>query len=268
MLKKRIIFTLLYCDGFFVQSRNFNLQKVGDVTWLEKNYEFKKISYYIDELIILDISRKKKDLDKFLKNVNLITKFCFMPISVGGGINNFDLVKKILSKGADKVVINSNLRFDLIKKISETYGAQSIIASIDFKKVSNKFEIFNQNGSNKLKLSPRSYLISLTKFPVGEFLLNSIDRDGTGNGLDFDILKYVPKNLDKSLIISGGCGNSKHLSEGLKNKKIDAVNTANLLNFVGDGLKKAREEMINNKFNLPRWDVDVIDKLGRSLNEN
>ena len=48
MLKKRIIFTLLYCDGFFVQSRNFNLQKVGDVTWLEKNYEFKKISYYID----------------------------------------------------------------------------------------------------------------------------------------------------------------------------------------------------------------------------
>ena len=60
MLKKRIIFTLLYCDGFFVQSRNFNLQKVGDVNWLEKNYEFKKISYFIDELIILDISRKKK----------------------------------------------------------------------------------------------------------------------------------------------------------------------------------------------------------------
>ena len=91
---------------------------------------------------------------------------------------------------------------------------------VDFKKVSNKFEIFTQNGSNKLKLSAKNYLTKLIKFPVGEFLLNSIDRDGTENGLDFDILKCVPKDLDKSLIISGGCGNSKHLSAGLKNKKL------------------------------------------------
>ena len=66
MLKKRIIFTLLYCDGYFVQSRNFNLQKVGDVNWLENNYNFKKISNFIDELIIVDISRIKKNIDLFI----------------------------------------------------------------------------------------------------------------------------------------------------------------------------------------------------------
>ena len=60
MLKKRVIFTLLYNDGFFSQSRNFNLQNVGDLEWLKKNYDFRKISYYIDELIILDVYRKKK----------------------------------------------------------------------------------------------------------------------------------------------------------------------------------------------------------------
>ena len=108
MLKKRIIFTLLYCDGFFVQSRNFNLQRVGDVAWLEKNYDFKKISYYIDELIILDISRTNKNLNEFIKNLKSITKFCFMPISAGGGIKKFEDVKKILSNGADKVVVNTN----------------------------------------------------------------------------------------------------------------------------------------------------------------
>ena len=74
MLKKRIIFSLLYCDGYFVQSRNFNLQRVGDARWLETNYNFKKISQFIDELIVLDISRGKKNLDYFLKELNLITK--------------------------------------------------------------------------------------------------------------------------------------------------------------------------------------------------
>ena len=74
MLKKRIIFTLLYSKGFFYQSRNFNIQKVGDVDWLLLNYNFDNISYYIDELIILDISRKEKDRSKFLEDVNKLTK--------------------------------------------------------------------------------------------------------------------------------------------------------------------------------------------------
>ena len=65
MLKKRLIFTLLYSEGFFCQSRNFNLQKVGDANWLKNNYNFKNISYFIDELIILDVTRKKKIKSNF-----------------------------------------------------------------------------------------------------------------------------------------------------------------------------------------------------------
>ena len=127
MLKKRIIFTLLYSDGYFVQSRNFNLQKVGDVKWLEKNYDFKKISYYIDELLVIDISRREKKLNQFLKNVNLITKFSFMPISIGGGINSLEQAKTILSSGADKILLNSNINAKLVKDISKIYDNTPLI---------------------------------------------------------------------------------------------------------------------------------------------
>ena len=265
MLKKRIIFALLYCDGYFVQSRNFNLQRVGDVNWLEKNYDFKKISYFIDELIMLDISRNKKNLDTFLKNLNLITKHCFMPISVGGGVDTFDKAKKILSSGADKVIINSNLNLKLTREIAKTYGQQSIIASIDYKKINNHYKVFIKNSTEQLKISIKDYFIKLNNLPIGEIILNSIDQDGTGNGLDFEILKLMPKKIKKSIIISGGCGNVNHLSEGLINKNIDAVSTANLLNFLGDGLKQAREEMLINNFKLPTWDVKTINMLRNKL---
>ena len=75
MLKKRIIFTLLYCDGFFVQSRNFDIQKVGDLNWLIKKYGIENISYFIDELIIIDISRTTKNKTKFLSILKKISKF-------------------------------------------------------------------------------------------------------------------------------------------------------------------------------------------------
>tara|TARA_B100001964_G_scaffold244073_1_gene324137 strand:+ start:360 stop:1166 length:807 start_codon:yes stop_codon:yes gene_type:complete len=265
MLKKRIIFALLYSDGHFFQSRNFNIQRVGNVDWLEKNYNFKKISYYIDELLVIDISRNERKIEQFLKDLNSITKFCFIPISVGGGINSIKLVKKILSNGADKVLINSNANFKFMNEISKIYGQQSIICSVDFKLINNEYKVFIRNGSQMLKISLSNYLKRLNTFPIGEIMLNSIDQDGTGNGLDFKALKNLPKKVEKSLIISGGCGNSLHISEGLDHEQINAVSTANLLNFVGDGLKKAREEMIKKKYNLPIWDVQMINKLENNL---
>ena len=78
MLKKRLIFTLLYADGYFMQSRNFNIQKVGDINWLRKNYNLNSISSYIDELIILDISRAKRSLDEFIMNLKKISKRIFL----------------------------------------------------------------------------------------------------------------------------------------------------------------------------------------------
>jgi cyclase len=90
-------------------------------------------------------------------------------------------------------------------------------------------------------------------FEVGEIYLNSIDKDGTGFGYDFDVIKNVSKRLNKPLIIAGGAGNENHLIEGLKLADVSAVATANLFNFIGDGLPNARKKIIQSGENLADW---------------
>ena len=126
MIKKRLIFTLLYSNGYFFQSRNFNLQKVGDVNWLKENYNFKNISFFIDELIILNISKDKKEKEKFLDNIKKVSEFCFVPITIGGGIKNLNDAKFSLQSSCDKIFINSELFNNpgVINQISKVYGEQ------------------------------------------------------------------------------------------------------------------------------------------------
>ena len=109
MLKKRIIFTLLYDDGYFVLSRNFRLQRVGNLEWLKKNYNFSHIAFFIDELIVLDVSRNNRSIDKFSSMLKKLSCECLVPIAAGGGIRSLDDGKKLLRSGADKLVINTAL---------------------------------------------------------------------------------------------------------------------------------------------------------------
>ena len=99
----------------------------------------------------------------------------------------------------------------------------------------------------------------------GEIYLNSIDKDGTGMGLEYDILELIPKDFEKPVILSGGCGNAKHISFGIKNYKINAVSTSNLLNFVGDGLKKCREKLMLEKIDFPKWNIKRLKGLKHFL---
>jgi cyclase len=255
MLKKRLIFTLLYEDDYFILSRNFNRQKIGSYRWLQDNYNFSNISWHIDEMILLNISntRDKKNKKNFIKILNKISKNCFMPISVGGGIDNEDDAKAILESGADKIVINSNsLKRNFIERLAFKFGRQCIVVSVDYKKNEfNSYDILTNNGKKKINLDISEYFNLLKRKPIGELLLNSIDRDGTGFGFDFEILKLV-KNFNIPIIFQGGVGNAKHLLEGFKNKYIDAAATANLLNFIGNGIKNARDIISNNNINLPQ----------------
>ena len=90
--------------------------------------------------------------------------------------------------------------------------------------------------------------------------LNSMDKDGTGFGYDLNILNSIPKNFNVPLILAGGAGNYKHFIPALENKKIDAVATANLFNFINDGLKIARINLLK-KFNFPNWKSEKIIEL-------
>ena len=109
MLRKRIIFTLIYCDGYFMQSRNFRLQKVGDIHWLKKNYQFQKIAFSLDELIILNASRNKKDMQDFATVVCDLAENVFIPVCAGGGICSVEDADMLFNNGADKIVLNTAL---------------------------------------------------------------------------------------------------------------------------------------------------------------
>ena len=255
MLRKRIIFSLIYERGFFNQSRNFRLQKVGNLTWLKKNYNFKEIAFSLDELIVLNASKDEKKIEDFAKTLEGIVEDVFIPIAAGGGVRDIDDAKLLFNSGADKLVLNSLLYKspEIVGQIVKQYGSQSLIASIDYKTIDGNNLVFIDDGMQKIDMTLDQYIHYVQNLGVGELYLNSIDKDGTGFGYDFDTIDKVSNIIKVPLIIAGGAGNESHLIQGLKREKVDAVATANLFNFVGNGLPNARKKIIEKNLNIARW---------------
>ena len=255
MLKKRVIFTLLYDSGYFMLSRNFRLQKVGNMQWLKKNYNFSHISFSIDELIILDVTRGERNEETFYEHVRLLNDECFVPIAAGGGIREVEQARKLLHTGADKVVINTLLAEDLgvVAEIAREFGQQSIVASVDVKLINGEFTVWTDNGSVKQNISLTKWLENIDRLPIGEVYLNSVDRDGTGHGYQTELIEQIPDLFSIPVILAGGAGKYSHFSEVLLHDRVDAVATANLFNFIGNGLQLARNQLIQNGYDLPKW---------------
>jgi len=269
MLKKRVIFSLLYDNGSFMLSRNFRLQKIGNLKWLQKNYNFSHISFSIDELLILDVTRGERDIEKFSQHVQSLTEECFVPIAAGGGIRTLECARKLLHSGADKVVLNTIVATnpELITEIAKEFGRQSIIVSVDVKVENNTLSVWTENGSVEQKEELTAWLAKINDLPVGELYVNSIDRDGTGQGYKQELLINLPEKMRIPVIIAGGAGKFEHLSEGLNEQSIDAVATAHLLNFVGDGLEKSRQLLLEKGFDLAKWDINKAKNLKDIITE-
>lgn len=255
MVKKRLIFTLLYNNGYFMLSRNFRLQRVGDLEWLNKHYNFQGIAFSIDELIILDVSRRGRNLERFREHVKAMTYGCFAPIAAGGGICKVSDARALLTSGADKIVINTALHGDsnLVKELISIYGGQCIIGSVDLKKKENSFNVMVTNGAQELKISASDYIRNICDLGIGEVYLNSIDRDGTGQGYLLETLALVDEKIRVPIILAGGAGNYHHLLEGIRLNSVSGVATANLFNFIGNGLPLAREALIAECTGLAEW---------------
>lgn len=256
MLKKRLIFTLLYDNGSFVLSRNFRLQKVGTIDWLQKNYDFSHIAFYIDELIVLNVSRVERDIDRFSEALKVLAKGCFAPIAAGGGVCKLSDARKLLRSGADKVVVNSVLFDDpqFVSTLAQEFGQQCVVGAIDVKReVDRTYHVYTNNGSCQIFEPVTNLLEQLPEKSVGELYLNSINQDGTGQGYDIGLLELIPQQLNLPTILAGGAGHSQHLIAGLLDERVSAVATAHLFNFVGDGLKKARESIRWRGVDLANW---------------
>ena len=249
-------------------SRNFRLQRAGDVRWLLKNYHFETVASCIDELIILDVSRKGYDRDKFLATVSEVVEGCFIPVALGGGIRDFETAAAFVESGADKIVVNST--FDIapsvVRQIADVYGTQCVIGGMDLRRTSTgSVEVLGQQASVVIDQTPADRVSRMLEAGAGEILVQSVDRDGTGFGLDLDLASIIGTRLSAPLILCGGCGKGSHILEALARSDVDAVATANLFNFIGDGLLKARSELLANGLDLASWNAGDVKALYNSV---
>ena len=229
MSKVRIIPTVLYNDNVAVRGKKFNNWRVsGSLLQAIRLYSLREV----DELIFLDIGATKN------KNINfkLIDEFadeCFMPITVGGGIKSLDDIEELYKVGADRVCVNTQAFQDpvFIQDAIKTFGTQSIVVSVDYKKINSKFFVFICSGSINTNIELKEYLKKLNDTGVKEVMLTSMDHDGMMNGYDLKNISYANLNYDFRVIASGGAGNKKDVLDLILSSKIDALSCSSIFHF-------------------------------------
>jgi imidazole glycerol-phosphate synthase subunit HisF len=254
--KKRLIFALLYFDGYFCQSRNFQCQKVGNIDWLFNNYNFSKIARYLDELVVINVNPTPETHSGFLSVIERIVENVFIPVAIGGGIYNVDNAIQCFNSGADKVILNSAVRKnkEAVSLIVNQFGSQSVVAAIDYKGVGDRALVYDWEQKNIIEsLDLKTYVDHVQGLQFGEILLNSVDRDGTGFGLDIATIESISIDCKLPLIVMGGGGKYEHFSQVYKTVEVDAVATANLLNFIGDSLPIARKRLLEQGIDLAKF---------------
>ena len=160
------------------------------------------------------------------------------------------------------MVVNTSIftQPELLKQLAQEFGQQCLVGSLDLKRVQGKkYKILIESGMHALDGFATEKLKYLSDNQVGEWYVNSVDNDGTGQGYDLALLDQMPIDWSVPIILAGGAGNASHLATGLKDSRVDAVATAHLFNFVGDGLKQARASLSLSGIELAKW--PEIDKL-------
>ena len=190
----------------------------------------------VDELIFLDITATKEGRLPPLDLVQTIADQCLMPFAVGGGITTVQQARDILSKGAEKICINTSMieRPEVITQVSETFGAQAVVVSIDFKRNwRGRYETYIRCGSKSVGRYPVDLAQEMEALGAGEILINAIERDGTQSGYDIDLIKQVSEAVTVPVIACGGAGSKEDLAEGLKSGQASAVAAGSLFVFHG-----------------------------------
>lgn len=266
MLKPRLIPVLLYKNGILVRSQKFNFhQSTGDPISIVGRFT----SWKADELIYLDIGREdvydyrdtmqvvgstssKKNSEatvaqSFVEVIQAVAKTCTIPFTVGGKIRTLEDIRIRLFSGADKVSINTKALEDpdFITAAAKRFGNQCIVISVDVKQnpISKKYEVYTKFGTEPTGRDVLAWCREVERRGAGEILLNSIDRDGMGNGYDLNVVKQVVKTVKIPVIALGGVGHFKHFVEGLKEGEATAVAAANIFHFTEQSIIHAKEYM-------------------------
>jgi len=206
MLKTRVMPCLLLKAGALVKTVKFkDPGYIGDPINAIRIYNEKEV----DELIFLDITATIEHRPPPYKVLSDIASECFMPVTYGGGVRDVEDIRTILSLGIEKVTINSyaveNPAF--VHAAAEKFGSSTIVVSIDVRrKTLGRYEVYINGGRKATGLDPVKFAIEMERMGAGEILLTSIDRDGTQEGYDIELIKSVTSSVGVPVIASGGAG--------------------------------------------------------------
>ena len=232
MYRPRVIPCLLLKDKGLVKTIKFkDPTYVGDPINAVKIFNDAKA----DELVFLDITATQEKRITDVEVIRNIGEEAFMPFAVGGGINTLEHVSRLISAGAEKVVINTATTNNpsLLTEASKIYGRQSIIASIDVKKEGGEFVVYTHCGSVRSTMSATATAQAAAEAGAGEIMINSIDQDGTQEGYDIELIKLICDSVNIPVIAVGGAGNFDHFADAVHNGGASAVAAGSLFVFIG-----------------------------------
>jgi len=231
MLKIRVIPTLLWKNVGLVKGVGFDSwRRVGTVLPAIKVYNTREV----DELVLLDISATREAREPDYESIEELSAECFVPLTVGGGVRDLEQIRRLLKAGADKVTVNSAAFADpkFIRAAADRFGSQCVVVSIDVRRLpGGGYECYSHCGTQATGRSAVDWAQQAESLGAGEILLTSIERDGTMDGYDVELVRQVAEQVRIPVIASGGAGNYEHLFEAIGGGKASAVAAASMFHF-------------------------------------
>jgi imidazoleglycerol phosphate synthase cyclase subunit len=241
--RPRLIPVLLLKHGLIVRSQWFRVhQVIGNPMSTVERFS----NWNVDELVLLDISQddfhdlRRDDIQQryggtgALDVLREVARTCFLPLAFGGRVRTLEDVAVRLSLGADKVTVNTRALEEpsFVTKAAERFGSQCVVVSIDARRgEEGGWEVYAQSGREATGLDPAMWARRAEELGAGEILLNSIDRDGTAEGYDLELVRSVTEATSIPVIACGGVGTYDHFAAGILEGGASAVAAANIFHF-------------------------------------
>lgn len=237
MFRPRVIPVLLLKNLGLVKSVKFkNHRYIGDPINAVKIFNDKRA----DELVFLDINASKEGRLISLDFVNKVGDEANMPFAVGGGIKTIKDIRSILEQGAEKVILNTTAfeNPEFIKKAADAFGSSTIVICLDVKKnILGKYQLVYKNAMKKIKENPVEFAQKIEEYGAGEIVVQSVDRDGTYEGYDIELIKQISSSVTIPVVALGGAAKYDDFSKATSAGLASAVAAGSI--FVYHGPRRA-----------------------------
>lgn len=244
MLKRRIIPVQLLLDGRLVKTIRFDEPRdVGSPVSSTRVYNDQSA----DELIFLNISRTDASVEALIALIEQVSEVCFVPLTMGGGIRSTEDAARLIRAGADKVSFNTVCygQPEIMRATAEIFGTQAVVAAIDVRRTKHGWQLYSACGRQPEQVTLEDHIRSCVDHGAGEILIQSIDRDGTMDGYDVELLRAANTAASVPVVALGGSGNYAHLEQAFVEADVSAVACGSLFNFSDSNPVRARAYLLN-----------------------